>query len=351
MAAGEKPVAPSQPKASEQRLDAIRNEASATGKVVTGAGQAYANAQIPGAEDYYNLPVLKPPTWTWEVPLYFLVGGIAGVSSVIAFVGHLFHADPRMVRVALWIAFIGTGLCPALLISDLGRPLRFLNMLRVFKWRSPMSMGSWILSAFGGCAFLALATNEFILHGIQNPLLLPLRWVGEFTGAVTGLLLASYTGVLIGATAIPVWYENRKLLPAHFLTSGLGGSSAILEFFGFLLPATQILGFVAAGIETVIGIILELRHHRVDAPLHHGKSGWTMRIAGTLEGPIALLVRILWHGSANGRYSAAACFLLGALCSRYAWIWAGRASAYDPQALFESQHAAMTATRGAPRTP
>ena len=351
MAAGEKPVVPSHPKASEERLDAIRNEAAATGKVVTGAGRVYANAQIPGAEDYYNLPVLKPPTWTWEVPLYFFVGGIAGVSSVIAFVGQLFHADPRMVRVALWIAFVGTGLCPALLISDLGRPLRFLNMLRVFKWRSAMSMGSWILAAFGGCAFLALATNELILYGIQNPFLPPLRWVGEFTGAVTGLLLASYTGVLIGATAIPVWYENRRLIPAHFLTSGLGGSSAILELFGFLLPATQILGFAAAGIETVVGVILESRLGRVDAPLHHGKSGWTMRIAGTLEGPIALLVRILWHGSAKGRYAAAACFLLGALCSRYAWIWAGRASAHDPQALFESQHAAMTASRAARRTP
>jgi hypothetical protein len=62
-----------------------------------------------------------------------------------------------------------------------------------------------------------------------------------------------------------------------------------------------------------------------------------MRIAGTLEGPIALLVRISWHGSANGRYAAAACFLVGALCSRYAWIWAGRASAHDPQALFQLQ--------------
>jgi len=242
-----------------------------------------------------------------------------------------------MVRVALWIPLVGAGLCPALLISDLGRPLRFLNMLRVFKWRSAMSMGSWILSAFGGCAFLALATNEFILYGIRSPFLPPLRWVGEFAGALTGLLLASYTGVLLGATAIPVWHENRKLLPGHFLTSGLGGASAILELFGFLVPATQILGFAAATIETLIGFMLELRHGRVVAPLHGGKSGWTMRIAGTLEGPIALLVRILWHGSANGRYAAAACFLVGALCSRYAWIWAGRASAHDPQALFELQ--------------
>jgi formate-dependent nitrite reductase membrane component NrfD len=331
---------PSRPRASEERLDAIRNEASATGKVVTGAGQALANANaatLPGADDYYNLPVLKPPTWTWEVPLYFFVGGIAGMSALIAFIAHLFHADPRMVRVALWVAFVGTGLCPALLISDLGRPLRFLNMLRVFKWRSAMSMGSWILSAFGGAAFMALATNEVILYGIQSPFLPPLRWIGEFAGALTGLLLASYTGVLIGATAIPVWNVNQRLIPGHFLTSGLGGASAILELFGFLVPATQFLGFAAASIETLVGFLLELRHGRVQAPLHRGKSGWTMRIAGTLEGPIALIIRILWHGSANGRYAAATCFLVGALCSRYAWIWAGRASAHDPRALFETQ--------------
>jgi formate-dependent nitrite reductase membrane component NrfD len=342
VAATDIPGGPGRPKASEERLDAIRKEASATGTVVTGAGQAHANAPIPGAEDYYNLPLLKPPTWTWEVPLYFFIGGIAGVSAVIAFVSSLFHADPGMVRVALWIAFVGTFLCPGLLISDLGRPLRFLNMLRVFKWRSAMSMGSWILSAFGGAAFLALAANEIILYGIQNPLLPPVRWIGEFLGAVTGLLLASYTGVLIGATAIPVWHEHRRLLPGHFLTSGLGGSAALLEFFGFLVPATQILGLAAAGIETLIGFTLELRHGRVEAPLHHGKSGWTMRIAGTLEGPVALLVRILWRDSAHGRLVAAGCFLVGALCSRYAWIWAGRASAHDPQAVFESQRVAAT---------
>ncbi len=347
MSATDNPGAPSRPpirpKASEDRLDAIRNEASTTGKVVTGAGQAHANAHantnatIPGAEDYYNLPVLKPPTWTWEVPLYFFVGGIAGMSSLIAFVGHLFHADPRMIRVVLWIPLIGAGLCPALLISDLGRPLRFLNMLRVFKWRSAMSMGSWILSAFGGAAFLALAINEIILHGIHIPFLLPLQWIAEFAAALTGLLLASYTGVLIGATAIPVWHENRLVLPGHFLTSGLGGSAAILELFGFLVPATQILGFATTTIETLIGAILELRHGRIHAPLHEGKSGWTMRIAGALEGPIALIIRILWHGSANGRHAAAICFLVGSVSSRYAWIWAGRASAHDPQALFEDQ--------------
>jgi hypothetical protein len=79
-------------------------------------------------------------------------------------------------------------------------------------------------------------------------------------------LLASYTGVLIGATAIPVWSQNRKILPAHFPTSGLGDASGVLEVFGFLIPATQILGFVASAIETLLDIFLEVRKRPVDAP-------------------------------------------------------------------------------------
>ena len=102
---------------------------------------------------------------------------------------------------------------------------------------------------------------------------------------------------------------------------------------------------MAAGLETAIGIILELRHGRVSLPLHEGKSGITMRIAGGLEGPVALLVRILWHGNAAARYAAAICFLLGSVSSRYAWIWAGRASAHDPAGLFEEQHAAIAAAK------
>ena len=195
-------------------------------------------------------------------------------------------------------------------------------MLRVIKWRSAMSMGSSTLSAFDGAAFVTVAANEAIRYGSHLPLpLLPqIAWLGEFGGAITGLLLASYTDVLIGATAIPVWHEHRHLLPAHFLTSGLGGFAAILELPGFLLPIALFIGFAAPGAETLVGAILKARPSRVDAPLHHGKSGWMMRIAGALEGPIALLVRIFRHGSSNGRYAAAICFLHGSCSSRYAWI-------------------------------
>jgi Polysulphide reductase, NrfD len=324
-------------KATEERLDEIRK---AAGEPSQARGIARPPAERPQGreqESYYGLPALKGPVWTWEVPLYFFLGGVAGMSACIALAGQLFHGDPSLIRWSLWIGLLGAAICPALLIADLGRPLRFLNMLRVFKPQSTMSMGAWILVAYSGCIFLALLCFELRWHGFANPVLTPLLWLGEVAAAVTGLLLASYTGVLIGATAVPVWSENRLLLPAHFLTSGMGGAAGILELAGFLVPGTQILGFAASGIETLIEIMLQVRKRPVDSPLHHGRSGRTLLVAGLLEGPAALLLRILWGSVPAGRLAAAGAFLIGALLSRYAWIWAGSASAHDPQALFKLQ--------------
>ena len=326
-------MASSTPKATEERLQEIRR-AAAEGTLETGS---QIHPRIEGHGSYYGLPALKPPVWTWEVALYFFTGGLSGVSSSIAFAAHIFGADPSLVRLSLWIALIGAAICPALLIADLGRPARFLNMLRVFKLQSPMSMGVWILVAFSGCAFLAVLANEAARHGYDFPIVFALGWLGEASAALTGLLLASYTGVLIGATAIPVWSHNRRLLPAHFLTSGLGGAAGILELAGFLLPATHMLGFVASGLETGYEILFEVRRSPADRPLHHGWSGLAFLIAGILEGPISLLTRLIWGSSPAGRQVAAACFLAGALLSRYSWIWAGRASAKLPDAQFSDQ--------------
>ena len=328
------------PKATEERLEEIRKAASENAKATEAVQPSVRSPRAQKEESYYGLPALKAPVWTWEVPLYFFLGGIAGTSGCIAFVAQLFRSDSRLIRVSLWVALLGAAICPLLLIADLGKPTRFLNMLRVFKARSTMSLGAWILVAFSGCAFLALLCIELLFRGFANPLSSSLLWLGEASAAVAGLLLASYTGVLLGATAIPVWSENRRLLPAHFLTSGLGCSAAILELAGFLIPATQVLGFVTSGIETLIDLILVVQKRSVDAPLHHGASGWTLRIAGVLEGPAALLLRVFWGSTPGGRYAAAISFILGALLSRYAWISAGRFSAHDPHALFQLQRKA-----------
>src|SRR6266850_8589969 len=313
------------PKATEERLEEIRKVAAEAAQVPAGVRPSAGSPQKREGESYYGLPALKPPVWTWEVPLYFFLGGIAGLSACIGFAAQLLHGTPELIRLCLWVGFLGAAICPVLLIADLGRPLRFLNMLRVFKLQSAMSMGAWILVAFSSCVFLAVLCFELYLRGFTHPLLIALLWLAEAAAAVTGLLLAGYTGVLIGATAVPVWSENRTLLPAHFLTSGFGGAAGILELAGFLIPATQILGFAASGIETLIEVMLQVRKRPVDTPLHHGGSGRALLLAGLLEGPAALLLRAFLGSGSKGRCAAAGVFLIGSLLSRYAWIWAGRA--------------------------
>ena len=321
-------------KASEARLEEIKLDAGTT----HARDGNRLNPQIQGRDSYYELPVLRPPVWTWEVPLYFFLGGISGISACMAFAAQLLHVDPELIRPLLWMALIGAATCPLLLIADLGRPSRFLYMLRVFKLQSPMSLGAWILVAFSGCAILALLGHELILHGYVYLFLFVVRWIGEFLATITGLLLATYTAVLIGATAIPVWSRNRNLLPAHFLVSGLGGSAATLELLGFLIPPMQFLGYAASGLETILDALFELRRSPVNAPIHHGKVAAAVRVAGLFNGPLALLVRFFWGSVPAGRYAAAIFFLAGSLLSRYAWIWAGRVSA-DVSTQFSTQRA------------
>jgi hypothetical protein len=144
---------------SEKRLEELREQAWQEG-VVPGRGVDVAGGPIPRKPGYYGQPVLKPPVWTWQVPLYFFFGGIAGMSAAIASGAIIFH-HVDLARAAMWIAAIaGAVLSPILLIMDLGRPHLFLNMLRVFKHRSAMSMGAWILSAFGACAVPGLIALE-----------------------------------------------------------------------------------------------------------------------------------------------------------------------------------------------
>ena len=131
----------------EARLDALRDEAARRGADgATGTG-------------YYDQPLLKPPVWTWEVPAYFFVGGVAGVAAMVAAVSAVAGADLTLVRDARWIAAAGAVISPALLISDLGRPDRFIYMLRVFKWRSPMSVGAWTLALFSPAVLPPLALD------------------------------------------------------------------------------------------------------------------------------------------------------------------------------------------------
>ena len=322
--------------ASEKRLDELREQAWKDG-VVAGKGVDVAGGPIPRKPGYYGEPVVKPPVWTWEIPLYFFFGGIAGMSAVIALAAVLFH-HVDVARAAMWLAAIaGAILSPILLILDLGRPHLFLNMLRVFKHRSPMSMGAWILSAFGGCAVPGLIALELharqIFPGPLDQLLRVAADVFIFGSAIFGTLLATYTGVLLGATAIPAWFLHRTLLPIHFGTAGLGSAAALLELLGYRTPPLNFLGFYAAGVETALLIWLSFdKHGAADRAIHEHSSGWLIRIGEILNGPLALIVRFLGLVP-----FAAISFLVGALVSRFGWIAVGKVSGSDPEAVFASQ--------------
>ena len=175
----------------EARLDALREEAARTGKVQHD-GIVPVSGPFPkpaAAMSYHGNPVLKPPTWTWQVPLYFFVGGVAGISAPIALVAHV-SGNAALIRAGLWIGLAGALIAPPLLIADLGRPARFLNMLRVFKLRSAMSIGAWTLVGFSSAVGLAVICRELIVAGFGYGFLIPLEWIAEIFAAVSGLVLA-----------------------------------------------------------------------------------------------------------------------------------------------------------------
>lgn len=245
---------------------------------------------------YYDLPLLKKPVWTWEVPTYFFVGGAAGAASVLAVAAQIGGGNEKVVRDARWIAAVGAVVSGPLLIADLGRPARFLNMLRVFKPQSPMSVGAWTVALFG-----AATTAAVLLPGR------PLKNAAGVVAAASGLVMATYTGVLIGATAIPVWKQNVGLLPVHFGTSALASAVSLLELRGNRMTALNSLGIGASLFET-------------GAP--HAAKTTLAHVAGALSGPIPLLLRLL-----GARKLAAVSSLAGSLATRVAWIEAGKASA------------------------
>ncbi len=319
----------------EQRLDEIRQAAERQGELKV-VGARPAGAPFPQAtpqDGYYQIPLLKQPPWTWEIPLYFFVGGAAGAAGVIGAIADYTGADRELVKHARWIAAAGSVISPALLVSDLGRPERFLAMLRVFKPQSPMSVGVWTLLAFStGAAATAFADFLSDRYGPSLPLRV-LENAGQAASLAFGLPFSNYTGVLIGATAIPVWNRSAGDLPLHFGASGLGAAVGLLELLGHRKsPALQALGLGAALFETWEGVRLESRNHAYLDPLKRGPSGFVTRTGGLLSGPIPLLLRTISlfgsrERSSSLRRLAAASSVAGSLITRIAWIYAGHVSA------------------------
>jgi hypothetical protein len=329
---------------SEGRLDSLRREAAEHGSV-QGGGVRPAGAPFPqatGDTGYYGVPLLQEPVWTWEIPVYFWLGGAAGAAAPIAlFAGWFGRKNSRLARDASLIAAAGGIVSPVLLILDLGRPGRFLNMLRVIKPQSPMSVGVWLLAGFSKAAVTAALPHVLGANGRRLPVRL-LGGAGRTGAALTGPLVSTYTAVLIGATAIPVWARNVRLLPIHFGASSLGSAVGWLELLGHRNRALTRLAILAAAVEIGVETYLESRNDRALDPIKKGWTGWGNRVAALMMGAAPLGFRLLAgrDGSpgrpASGwmpdwRQLAALSTVAGAYLSRLAWVKAGSVSARDPR--------------------
>ena len=300
----------------------------------------------PDSPTYYGRPLLKSPVWIWTVPAYFYVGGVAGAAMVLALAGEIFGGDKlrRFEERCRWIGAVGGGIGTGLLIYDLGRPARFLAMLRVFRPTSPMSVGSWVLAAAtplsAGSALLTFAKGPLNAAG----------WAAGVGAGILGLPLSTYTAVLISNTAVPFWQAGRRILPLLFAASSMAGLASLLDLMP-LSPAERDVarGFGTAGRvgELAAGMVMEREVSRiaeVGRPLHAGVSGALWKAAKVATA--ASLVLSLWPGRSRGRRIAAGVLgTAGAICLRFAVFQAGRASAADPHAAFAQQRGAGAATK------
>ncbi len=276
-------------------------------------------------DSYYGRPVIKAPVWKQpDVPLYLFVGGVAGVSAVLA-EGAAVSGRPGLERWARLAAAGGSSVGGVALIHDLGRPARFLNMLRVFKPTSPLSVGSWILAAFGGLSAVAAASN---VTG-------RLPFVGRAAGlgaAALGPPLATYTAVLLCDTAVPAWHEAYREMPFWFAGSsaaaagGLGIAAAPLSDSA---PARR-LALAGAAVDVAAEQLVRRRLGMLAEPYEQGRPGRLLRMARglTLAGAGAA---VLGRRSRALSVAGGAALAAGSLLTRFGVFQAGLASAEDPK--------------------
>lgn len=365
---------------------------------------------------YYGLPVMHRPHWKWLVIVYFFCGGISGASAAIGAIARLTGgpSGTAIARVACYVSIVTLAPCPTLLILDLGRPGRFLNMLRAFRPSSPMSVGSWALALFGAVNTLVAALQIAIDNrgsdsGVdrvsqwrpierqlqQRPSLVGSRHAVPCAGlnpapsgdrfpwnrarhavsplrrryatsssthafehaadlvaplnALLGLFVAGYTGVLLAATAVPLWAKRPMLLGPLFLSSAMSsGAAAIAGFSAVCGPCNEdaeerlrtlegisaiaegaLLATWLAALGTTARPLLE---SRTASTVRHGVVGMGMVLPLALAGLANHLPRPLRR---QATVVASALTLAGVFALRYAVVEGGRLSADDPQATFD----------------
>jgi len=295
-------------------------------------------SMVPEADftSYYGRPVVKPSPWEADIPAYMFFGGLAAGSSMLAAGGDLTER-PTLRRVGRLASLLSLTVTLVTLIHDLGRPSRFLNMLRTMKLTSPMSVGTWILSAYGPFAGLAAVSEvvDMLPGGKKGGLLRLVSALGKPAGvvaAVTAPPVAAYTAVLLADTATPSWHEAHRELPFVFV----GSAAAAAGGLGLMAVPPEEAG--PARRMAVGGAVLEMaaeqqmeRSMGITAePLREGTAGRLMRASKALTAAGAVGALFSGRSRVAGVVSGAA-LLIGSVCTRFGIFHAGQESAKDPR--------------------
>ncbi len=292
---------------------------------------------------YYDRPLLKKPHWEWEVILYLFMGGVMGGSGILVMLADEDGDDAALARNARYLAFVLASTCPIVLVKHLGRPERFLHMMRIFKVKSVMSMGVWGLIGFSLPA-TAAAAGQLARDGVLPERLafvrhLAPRAITNPLHAVLGAFIGGYTGVLISATAIPIWATGKRHIPIMSIASGVASAcaanAALLALFGGNATTERKLEKLEAVASIAeLATILAFRAHAKDVgkPMFTGKIGKKL-VERTLIGGIAiptLLALLPVHAKWKTLVSSALT-LVGGYVLRESLIESGKESADDPR--------------------
>jgi formate-dependent nitrite reductase membrane component NrfD len=296
-------------------------------------------------DSYYGRPVLKEPVWkTPDVPGYLFLGGLAGASSALAACAQL-TGNHELARAAKAGAAGAISLSAVALVHDLGRPARFLNMLRVFKVTSPMSIGSWLLAAYGPVA--AAAAASAVTGRLPR--------AGTAATAAAGLLgpgIATYTAALLCDTAVPAWHDAHREMPYLFAASAASAAGGLGMVAVRPERAGQAVRFAVLGaaMELTAKSLLLRRLGPAAQPYQTGVPGTVMEAAEVLTAA-GLAGAVLAGRSRTAAAVSGAALLAASALTRFGIFEAGRVSARDPAYTVGPQRERLRRRARQPVTP
>ncbi|MFG2602784.1 NrfD/PsrC family molybdoenzyme membrane anchor subunit [Streptomyces sp. NPDC048514] len=305
--------------------DAVAGEHAGRRRRRRGRGE---RAMVPDAEfsSYYGKPILNKPTWKpLDIAGYLYLGGLAGASSPLAAGAHA-TARPALARTAKLGAAGAISLSLVALVHDLGRPARFVNMLRVFKPTSPMNLGSWLLAGYAPLTVAAAAADVTGRHRRVGA-------VATASAAALGPAVATYTAVLISDTAVPSWHEGHRELPFVFAGSGATAAAGLALACvptGQTGPARR-MAVLGAAVELGFFRLMKRRMGRTAEPFEEGGPHALLCAAEALTAGGAALAAYAGGRSRPGAAVAGAALLAGSAALRFGIFQGGVASAEDPK--------------------